>query len=214
MEKRKCGLSGIPVSVLGIGTWPFGGTKDDYWGSQEDRDAEAVVLSAIERGVTFFDTAPIYNDGRSEETLGRILKNRRKDAIIGTKIVPEKAEPRALRQSCEESLERLHTDYIDIYMVHWPIRDYSVDDAFATLSDLKSEGKIRSIGISNFGVNDIREAVGIGAPVDVNQVHYNLFSRAIEEEVAPLCMTHNIGIIAYMPLLQGILSGKFTSLKT
>lgn len=213
MKKRKCGSSGIPVSVLGVGTWAFGGTDDDYWGHQEDRDAEAVVMSALERGATFFDTAPVYNKGRSEEVLGRILKHRRNDAIIGTKVVPKKAEPAVLRQSCEESLTRLHTDYIDIYMIHWPIRDYSVDDAFATLSDLKAEGKIRSIGISNFGVNDIRETVGTGAPVDVNQVHYNLFSRAIEEEVTPLCMTHNIGIIAYMPLLQGILSGKFARLE-
>ena len=212
MEKRKCGSSGIQLHVLGIGTWAFGGTDNDYWGHQEDRDAEAVVLAALEHGATFFDTAPAYNKGRSEETLGRILKNRRNDAIIGTKVVPQKAEPAALRQACEESLTRLQTDYIDIYMLHWPIRDYSIDDAFATLSDLKSEGKIRSIGISNFGVNDIRETVGAGVPVDVNQLHYNLFSRAIEEEVAPLCITHNIGIIAYMPLLQGILSGKFASL--
>ena len=212
MGKRACGKSGIEVSPLGIGTWSFGGSENDYWGAQEDRDAEAVVYGALDRGVNFFDTAPVYNNGRSEETLGRILKGRRAEAVIGTKLPPENAEPSILRKTCEESLRRLKTDTIDIYMVHWPIRGHSVERAFDTLMDLKEEGKIRAIGVSNFGVRDLDEALATGAEISVNELMYNLLSRAIEVEIAPLCVRRGIGILAYMPLLQGILSGKHANL--
>jgi len=212
MQKRVCGKSGIEVSVLGIGTWQFGGHEGDYWGTQDDRDAEAVVYGALDRGVNLFDTAPVYNDGRSEETLGRILGRRRGEAVIATKLSPDNAQPSALRRSCEESLLRLKTDYIDIYMLHWPIRRHSVADAFATLMDLKAEGKIRAISVSNHGHKDLAEVVATGARLAANELMYNLLCRAIEFEIAPACARNNIGILAYSPLLQGILSGKFRSL--
>ena len=113
-----------------------------------------------------------------------------------------------LRAHCEDSLRRLQTDYIDLYMVHWPITRYSVEDAFATLRALQSEGKIRSIGVSNFGVQQLSEALTTGARIDVNQLCYNLLSRAIEVEILPLCRQQGIGVLGYMPLLQGLLTGK------
>jgi len=118
-----------------------------------------------------------------------------------------------LRQHCEASLRRLGTDYLDIYMVHWPITDYPVEDAFATLAALRDEGKIRAIGVSNHGIRQLSEVVSLraGAPIAVNQLYYNLLSRAIEVEILPLCRQLNIGVIGYMPLQQGLLTGKYRS---
>lgn len=209
MERRKLGKSPIEISVLGIGCWSFGGGDDDYWGVQEQRDVEAVVEAALDRGVNFFDTAEAYNDGRSEESLGRALQGRRDEAIIGTKIGPQNTEPSVLLDHCEASLRRLRTDWIDLYMIHWPITDHSTADAFATLEDLRSEGKIRAIGVSNFGPEQLREALDTGVRFESNQLCYNLLSRGIETEIMPLCAAHQIGIVGYMPLLQGFLADKF-----
>ncbi|MFQ5811253.1 MAG: aldo/keto reductase [Armatimonadota bacterium] len=212
MEKRPCGKSGIDVSVVGIGAWAYGGGEDDYWGAQDQSDVEAVVGAALDKGINYFDTAEAYNGGRSEESLGRALGARRHEAVIGSKVSPNHTEPSVLREHCDASLQRLGTDYIDIYFVHWPIANHPVQDAFDTLSALQSEGKIRSIAVSNFGVRDLTEALETGARIDVNQLCYNLVSRAIEFEIVPLCLEHDIAIFAYMPLLQGILSGKYATL--
>jgi aryl-alcohol dehydrogenase-like predicted oxidoreductase len=195
--------------VLGIGCWSFGGGDEDYWGAQDQRQVEAVVRAALDRGVNYFDSAEAYNDGRSEESLGEALKGCREEAIIGSKIGPENTEPSVLREHCEASLRRLGTDRIDVYMVHWPITSHSTADAFATLEDLQSEGKIRVIGVSNFGVDQLGEALNTGVRFEVNQLCYNLLSRGIEEGIMPLCAAHEIGIVGYMPLLQGLLADKF-----
>jgi aryl-alcohol dehydrogenase-like predicted oxidoreductase len=209
MEKRRLGKSATEISVLGIGCWSFGGGDEDYWGAQDQKEVEAVVRAALDRGVNYFDSAEAYNDGRSEESLGKALKGRRSEAIIGSKIGPENTEPSVLREHCEASLRRLGTDRIDVYMVHWPITSHSTADAFAALEDLQSEGKIRVIGVSNFGVGQLGEALNTGVRFEVNQLCYNLFSRGIEEEIMPLCAAHEIGIVGYMPLLQGLLADKF-----
>ena len=160
MEKRAVGKSGIEISVMGIGGWSYGG--GDYWGPQAQEDVDAVAHAALDNGINFFDTAEGYNEGRSEEAVGRALKGRRDEAVIATKISPNNTEPTMLREHCEASLDRLQTDYIDIYIVHWPITEHSVEDAFATLNALKEEGKIRSIGVSNFGVEQLSEALATG----------------------------------------------------
>jgi myo-inositol catabolism protein IolS len=213
METRKCGQSDLVLSVLGIGAWSFGGSESDYWGSQDEQDVAAVVGGALDAGVKYFDTAEGYNDGRSEASLGRALGKRRHEAIIGSKVSPANCAPDTLRAHCEASLHRLNTDYIDLYMVHWPITDYSVEDAFATLQALQTEGKIRAIGVSNFGVKHLTEALAavrqVGAVIAADQLYYNLLSRAIEAEIVPLCRRENVGVIGYMPLQQGLLSGKY-----
>jgi aryl-alcohol dehydrogenase-like predicted oxidoreductase len=211
MEKRLCSDSGIALSVLGIGCWSFGGGGDDYWGPQDERDAADAVSAALDDGITYFDTAEMYNDGRSEESLGRALRGQRQKAIIGSKVSPANTAPAVLREHCEASLRRLGVDAIDIYMVHWPITDHSVEDAFSTLMALRDEGKVRAIGVSNHGVRQLTEAVSTGAPIVVNQLCYNLLSRAIEAEILPLCRQRNIGVIGYMPLQQGLLTGKYRS---
>jgi myo-inositol catabolism protein IolS len=209
LDRRICGNSGFTLPVLGIGCWSFGG--GDYWGPQDQKEVNAIVHRALDCGANYFDTAEAYNDGRSEQALGLALKGRRSEAIIGAKVPPNYTESSVLRQHCEASLQRLQTDRIDIYMVHWPITDYSVADAFATLHDLQVEGKIRSIGVSNFGTRQLSDALSTGVRIDVNQYCYNLLARAIEIELLPACSHLGIGVLAYMPLLQGLLTGKYAS---
>lgn len=209
MDRRACGNSGFTLPVLGIGCWSFGG--GDYWGPQDQYEVNAVVHRALDRGANYFDTAEAYNDGRSEEALGLAIKGRRAQAILGTKVPPDQTGPSAMRQHCEASLRRLQTDSIDIYMIHWPITDRSVEAAFATLQALQTEGKIRSIGVSNFGARQLSEALATGVRIDVNQYCYNLLSRAIEIDLLPACSRLGIGVLAYMPLLQGLLTGKYVS---
>jgi aryl-alcohol dehydrogenase-like predicted oxidoreductase len=209
IEKRNFGTSGASLPVLGIGCWSFG--SGAYWGTQDQKDVNEVVAKALDQGASYFDSAEAYNDGRSEEALGVALRGRRQEAIIGTKIPPEYTSPSVLREHCEASLRRLQTDWIDIYLVHWPIVDRSVEEAFATLQALLSEGKIRAIGVSNFGCQQLTQALQTGARIEVNQLCYNLLSRALELELMPLCASHHIGIQAYMPLMQGLLTGKYNS---
>lgn len=209
MERRACGKSGIEISLLGVGAWSFGGGEDDYWGAQDQAEVERLVNTALDSGINYFDTAEMYNNGRSEIALGKALSSRRDEAVVGSKIIPENCTPSAIREHCEASLQRLGMETVDIYMVHWPIQGYSVEDAFATLLELRSEGKLRSIGVSNFTGRHMAEAADAGAELSVNQLHYSLFSRAIEYEALPYAGEHDVGVVAYMPLLQGILTGKF-----
>lgn len=212
MQLRRCGESDIEVSVLGIGVWSFGGRGDDYWGTQDQREAEAVVAEALDRGVNYFDTAEMYNDGRSEEAFGRALGSRRGEAVIGTKISPQNCSPEGVFEHCEASLRRLGTDYVDIYMVHWPLQDYPAADVFAALGELQAAGKIRSVGVSNFGPAQLTEAMAAGVRIDANQVNYSLLARAIEPEILPFCREHHVGVLCYCPLMQGLLTGKYRSI--
>lgn len=225
MKRRKCGNSDLVLPLLGVGCWSFG--EGDYWGRQNQRDVDAVVQRALDIGCNYFDTAEVYNDGASERSLGKALKGRQKEAIIGTKISPSNTEPKILRKHCEDSLRRLQANTIDLYMVHWPIHPHSirhftddesvinnppeVETVFDTLMKLREEGKIRYIGVSNFGVQQLAEVMNTGAEIAVNELPYNLFMRAIEVELLPFCQEQDIGIIAYMPLMQGILTGKYST---
>jgi aryl-alcohol dehydrogenase-like predicted oxidoreductase len=213
--------------VIGLGCWSFGG--GDYWGPQEQDEVNQVVARAIDLGVTYFDTAEGYNEGRSEESLGRAIREHPRDSIvIGTKVAPSNAHPKALRRCCDESLRRLATDYIDIYMVHWPIHlqaiQFHTDDpailsnpptapeAFQTLKKLQDEGKIRHIGVSNFGREPLDEALETVPEITVNQVAYSLISRAIEWDILPYCLKKGVGSMAYMPLWQGMLTDAFAGM--
>ncbi|WP_185819704.1 aldo/keto reductase [Salibacterium salarium] len=223
IEKRRLGKSNLHISVVGMGCWQYGG--GDYWGEQSQTDVNRVVHQALDYGVNYFDTAEIYNAGKSEQSLGEALRGRRNEAIIGTKVTPANAYPEDLRKSCEESLKRLQTDYIDLYMVHWPINPLSIkhftDDqttinnppdireSFNTLETLKKEGKIRNIGISNHGIKQMTELQQLEVDIVTNELPYNLLSRAIETELIQHCRSKDIGIIGYMPLQQGLLTGKY-----
>lgn len=205
MEKRTCGHSGIEISPMGIGCWSYGG--GDYWGPQAQSDVTAVANAALDAGINFFDTAEGYNSGRSEEALAVALKGRRPEAVIGTKI--STPDPATIRERCEASLSRLQTDYVDIYMIHWPHDEFAIEESMAELTRLQEDGLIRAIGVSNFGVEQLTAALNTGASIAVNQLCYNLLSRAIEPELLPFCQQNNVGILGYMPLLQGILTGQY-----
>jgi len=225
MEKRVCGQAALELAVMGIGCWSFGGGA--YWGAQDQADVESVVKTALDAGCNYFDTAEMYNGGESERSLGRALGRRRAEAIICTKTVPLHAHRADLRRKCDEALERLGSDYIDIFMIHWPlnlksIRQYTSDpevlsrlptsaEAFGALMELRAEGKIRHIGVSNFGVRQLTEALATGADIVVNEIAYNLLARAIEYRIAPFCRARGVGIVGYMPLMQGLLSDKAAS---
>ena len=224
MKRRQCGKSGLELPLLGIGCWAFGG--GDYWGRQDQSDVDDLVHMSIERGCNFFDTAEVYNDGDSELSLGKALTDVPRDRVlICTKIAPANTATGVLKDHLEASLKRLGTDYVDIYMVHYPITPQSLkhtssdakilenppseEEAFEALTELKGQGKIRYIGISNYGVKQLSRVLETGVDIVVNQMAYNLFCRAIEMGVLPLCRKRGIGIIGFMPLLQGILAGKY-----
>lgn len=206
MEYRPLGSHGPSTSVIAFGAWQLG--DQDYWGAGHDVDAEATVQTAIDHGVNLFDTAEMYGHGHAEEVLGRALGARRRDVMVASKFVPEHAQPEKLRAACEASLRRLGTDYLDLYQVHWPFRDVAFSDAFEMLHRLREEGKIRHIGVSNFGARDLDAWMATGDAI-ANQLGYNLVARAIEYEIVPACVRHGVGILAYMPLLQGILAGRW-----
>jgi len=223
MELSKLGASSIAISPMMLGCWSFGG--GNYWGNQSQHDVNEVVHAAIDMGINCFDTAELYNGGESEKSLGFAIEGHRHDIIICSKISPSNC--RNVRKHCEESLQRLKTDYLDIYMVHWPLHAHSIKhftkdddvinnppdtaDVFYQLEELKKAGLIRAIGISNFGVTQIKEVIDTGVQVDVNEMPYNILSRAIELEIAPFCMQEGISLVGAMGLQQGLLTGKYLS---
>jgi myo-inositol catabolism protein IolS len=203
MRYRKLGSSGLTVSLLSFGAWPIG--DPTYWGAEAQADCEAAVRAAIDAGITLFDTAELYGGGHSEEVLGRALGRQREQVLIASKVLPAHCAPAELRRACEASLRRLGTDRIDLYQIHWPFRHVPFAAAQEAMQRLREEGKIRAIGVSNFGPKDLDVWMRAGGCVS-NQLGYNLVFRAIEYEIIPACLRHAVGILAYMPLLQGILT--------
>lgn len=207
MEYRKLGYSDLMVSPISVGCWSFGGGS--YWGEQKQKDVDEVVLGALDSGINLFDSAEAYNDGASEEALGKALKGRREEAVIVTKqfIHPETDDT---IERCEASLKRLGTDYVDVLMVHWPVQDQAVmERIFRRYEELKAAGKVRELGVSNFGVKQMALMREMGFRPCVNELHYNIAARAIDRYIKPVCMEHEIGIVTYVSLQQGVLTGKY-----
>lgn len=207
MERRSLSRSKIDLSVIGMGCWAFG--DPSFWGPQDDRDTRETIAAALDGGITFFDTAEGYGDGASETILGNALKGRRDKVVIGTKMVPGKNGYKQLVQACEDSLRRLQTDYIDLYQVHWPNREVAFIETATALEKLKGEGKVRAVGVCNFGRRDLGAFLELSAEVETNQMVYNLLWRAIEEEVVPKCLERGLDIICYSSLMQGLLTGRY-----
>lgn len=204
MRYRPLGSSGLNISVLSFGAWQLG--DPDYWGPGDEKDAQAAVDAALDAGINCFDTAEMYGKGESERILGRLLGSRRHEVIVASKISAENCAPGKVRAACEASLQRLNRDYLDLYQIHWPFATEAFADVYEVLSQLRDEGKIRHIGISNFGVRQMNDWLDTGDAVS-NQLGYNLLFRAIEYQIAPECRKRNLGILAYMPLMQGLLAG-------
>jgi aryl-alcohol dehydrogenase-like predicted oxidoreductase len=210
-----------------LGCWSFGGGT--YWGECDQTDADAVVRRAFELGITYFDAAEAYNAGRSEESLGKALHGIPRDrVVIGTKVSPSNCYAETLPAHCDASLRRLGLEYIDLYMIHWPIHPHSIrhfttdeaiirnpptaTEAFTALAELRRRGKIRYVGVSNFAATRLEEALRICQDIVVNQMPYSLLTRAIELDILPRCHRLGIGVISYMTLLQGVLADLYPTL--
>lgn len=211
MQYRQLGRTDMNVSVVALGCWALAG--DAIWGHQEETDSINTIAKAMDCGINFFDTAEGYGDGYSEEVVGQALEGKRDQVYIATKVSQNHLAPADLIAACDASLQRLQTDYIDLYQLHWPNADVPITDSLAALEKLREQGKIRYAGVSNFGVKDLTNALQAGR-VESNQLAYNLLWRGIEYSIKPLCVQEEIGILCYSPLAQGLLTGKFPDLES
>jgi aryl-alcohol dehydrogenase-like predicted oxidoreductase len=222
MELRKLGNSDIHITPLGFGAWAIGGAGWEFaWGRQDDTDSIAAIVRALELGVNWIDTAAVYGTGHSEEVVAEALRQwKGKRPHIFTKCALRWDENRkayqdhsaqSIRKECEDSLRRLETDVIDLYQMHWPPRDNGpgLEEAWRAMNDLKKEGKVRWVGVSNFDVEQMKRAAAI-APITSDQPPYSIIRRASEAAVLPHCATHGIGVLSYAPMASGLLTGAMT----
>lgn len=210
-------LNGTKVSRIGLGTWAMGGGE---WGAVSEADAVATCRAIFDHGMNLIDTAPIYGHGRSEEMIGRAMREhgRREDFYIATKAGLEwnergvfaNSDPARLRQEFEDSLRRLGTEYVDLYQVHWPDTTLPVERAAEVMRELLDAGRIRAVGVSNFSVEQM-EAFAQVVPVASNQPPYNLFEREIDAEILPYCDRKEIAVLTYSSMCRSLLAGRLTA---
>jgi len=222
MQMRKLGNSDLHITRVGCGAWAIGGSGWQFaWGSQDDRESVAAIHRALELGVNWIDTAAVYGLGHSEEVVGRALKEwRGSRPYVFTKCglradakgeVQKVLSADSIRGEVEDSLRRLCLDVIDLYQIHWPPDPDSnaLEEGWSTLANLKREGKVRWIGVSNFNVQQLQRAQAI-APVTSLQPPYSVLHRDIEDEILPYCLREGIGVIVYSPMRSGLLTGAMT----
>jgi len=215
MQYRNLGRSGLKVSEICLGTMTFGHSTDEA-------EAEAIMNAAVEAGVNFFDCANTYAKGRSEEILGNLLKGRRHEAVIGTKVFnPTGSGPNDsgssrghIMRAVEDSLRRLQTEYIDVYYLHHTDDETPLDETLRALDDLVRDGKVRYIACSNYEAWRLLEAMWISDTKGLErftayQPQYNLVVRDIEAEIMPVCRLKGVGVVAWGPIAGGFLTGKY-----
>jgi aryl-alcohol dehydrogenase-like predicted oxidoreductase len=210
MEYRAFGQTGIKVSALGFGCWEIGGG----YGSIEENDFIRAVNRALDSGVNCFDTAEAYGFGASERSLAKALGARRKQAVIATKFgVGYKDAPnfrdstrKRVMASIERSLKNLDTDYVDVYLIHWPDRNTPFDETMRALDDLVQQGKVRAVGLSNFKLEEIKACMRTRRG-DVAPYCWNMFDRRMQKEIFPHFREHGVGVMAYGSLAYGMLTG-------
>jgi aryl-alcohol dehydrogenase-like predicted oxidoreductase len=217
MESVSIQGTSLVVSRIGLGTWAIGGWM---WGGSDEQQSIRTIHEALDRGITLFDTAPVYGFGHSEEILGKALAQggRRSRAAIATKVALDWSDGKPFRNASrqrimkevEDSLRRLRTDVIDLYQVHWPDPGTPIAETAGAMADLLRAGKIRAIGVSNFSPAQM-DAFRAVAPLHAAQPPYNLFERAIEKDVLPYCGKHDLAVLAYGSLCRGLLSGKMSA---
>lgn len=231
METRRLGQSDLEITPVAFGAWAIGGLM---WGGADEEDAVAAIRAALDAGVNTIDTAPVYGCGRSEELVGRALRERpsgHRDVVVATKCglrwdraegpvrfdtptpdggrvrVHYNLRPESLREECEASLRRLGVDTIDLYQIHWPSPVDPLDEALGALVRLREEGKVRWLGVSNVDVSQLEVAARFEAVVAV-QPPYSLVDRRSEAEVLPWCRERGVGVVAYSPMGRGLLTGR------
>lgn len=230
MEKRRLGKSDLLVSPIAFGAWAIGGWM---WGGSDRKESIRAIHACLDHGITTIDTAPIYGFGHSEKLLGEAIKGKRDKYEILTKAgmrwegtkgeyyfttidndgrsrdVYKYSGRESIIHECEESLDRLGTDYIDLYQIHWPDNSTPVEETMEALQLLLQQGKIRAIGVSNYSLEQMERAISV-VDLSSNQLPYSMVRRGIEEEIVPWCVENNCGILAYSPLQRGLLTGKIT----
>ncbi len=227
MQYRTLGTSDIRISVVGMGTWAVGGGP--WWGETDDSESIRTIHAALDHGINLIDTAPVYGFGRSETVVGDALHDRRDKAVIATKCglwwdsrtgshhfdydgrsVYRSLSPNTLKIEIERSLKRLRVDCIDLLQTHWqsvePVKT-PIEDTMAFLMQMRDVGKIRAIGVSNATCEQMDEYRAAGI-ICSNQPRYSMLDRRIEDDLLPYCLQHNIAVLAYSPLEQGLLTGK------
>lgn len=206
MQYQTLGRTDLKVSAIGMGCWPIADPL--IWGPQDERDSTDAIRASLDAGVNLIDTAEGYGHGYSEELVGLALEGRRDGMVICTKVSPEHHRHADLIQACENSLRRLRTDYIDLYLLHWPNHAIGFEEPAGALEKLRDQGKVRHIGVANFAKHDLKDFLS-RCRVEADELPYSLLWRAIEYEVAPACVENEVGILCYSPLMQGLLTGSF-----
>jgi aryl-alcohol dehydrogenase-like predicted oxidoreductase len=219
LTTRGLGNTGLEITRVGFGAWAIGGGGWEFgWGPQEDEQSVAAIHRALERGVNWIDTAAGYGFGHSERVVGRALEGMSKRPFVFTKCGqlegPGRRVVRSLKRDsilreADASLNRLGIDAIDLYQIHWPIPEDEIEEGWATLAELKDQGLVRHIGVSNFDVEQMRRIQRL-APVETLQPPYNLIDRDVEHEILPFAESEGIGVIVYSPMGSGILTGSMT----
>jgi len=207
LEFKRLGKSDVQIPVLGLGTWGIGGFSSKRLGG-EDQDATALRLG-LELGMRFIDTAEIYAHGHSEEVVATVVGKQRANVFVATKVSAENLSYERVMRSCGASLKRMNTNYIDLYQVHWPNPRIPITQTMKAMEKLVGEGKVRHIGVSNFSVEQTRQAQESLSKNSLasNQVEYNLMERSIEEDLLPFCEREKVTVIAYSPVARGQLAG-------
>jgi aryl-alcohol dehydrogenase-like predicted oxidoreductase len=227
MALRTLGRSDLRITPIGIGAWAIGGGKWEFaWGPQDDKKSVAAIHAGLERGMNWIDTAAVYGLGHSETIVGRAIQEFRARPYVFTKCslvwdesgkISHSLQAASIRREAEASLNRLRVDTIDLYQIHWPAwsgnpesaSPGSIEEAVGAMAKLKQEGKIRHIGVSNFGVQQMQRARSV-APIASVQPPYSLLATDIEATILPYASEHRIGVIVYSPMASGLLSGAMT----
>jgi aryl-alcohol dehydrogenase-like predicted oxidoreductase len=218
MQTRKLGSTDLVLTTVGLGTWAMGGPWQYGWGPQDDGEAVAAILTALDAGSNWIDTAPVYGVGHSEELVGQALRQTKHKPFIATKcgrLWNEKKElipylkRDSVRRECEASLRRLGVERIDLYQMHWPDPLEDIEEAWEEMALLAAEGKVRYLGVCNYNVEQIERVRKI-YPVASVQPPYSMLRREAEKELLGYCAVYSIGVVAYSPMQRGLLTGTFS----
>jgi aryl-alcohol dehydrogenase-like predicted oxidoreductase len=225
MSQRLLGNSDLSITPIGLGTWAIGGESAFGWGPQDDAESIATIHHAVESGINWLDTAPVYGQGRSETVVGQALADysERDRPQVFTKCglvwddngkVRHHIKADSIKREVDDSLRRLGLDVIDLYQIHWPVLPSGdpapdIEEAWQAMAEIRDAGKVRCIGISNFDAAQMARIADI-APITSLQPPYSMLSRDIQDDILPYCAAHNIGVIAYSPMHNGLLSGSMT----
>jgi aryl-alcohol dehydrogenase-like predicted oxidoreductase len=219
LKTTELGHTGLEITRIGFGAWAIGGGDWEFgWGPQDDEESLAAIGRALEQGINWIDTAAAYGFGRSEQVVGRALEGLDQRPYVFTKCsllegpgrtVLHSLKRDSILREADASLKRLGVDAIDLYQIHWPNPEQEIEEGFSTLAELKQQGLVRHIGVSNSNVEQLRRIQQI-APVETLQPPYSLVEREVEREILPYAELEGIGVIAYSPMGSGLLTGRMT----